>query len=263
MQPDKLEKLKKLLELTNEGLTRNEFLESFKKVMDQIFKLEAKLIEKIDYKTKDETDKLNQLKDEFAQVIEKAKEESDNSLSGFKRKTVELVNSLFAKSKVNQKLGSIIDNAVQKLDELDYKMSMIKNGIDGVNGTDGRDGIDGKDADEEAIKNKILEELEDELKALKKSIEELKTRKLGGGGGFSYIAMKQHIIDNETPSGTVNGTNKAFTLAHIPNPTASLKVYVNGMRMKSGGEDFTLSGSTITFVTAPPATSIITCDYQQ
>ena len=122
----------------------------------------------------------------------------------------------------------------------------------------------------EQLRNK-LELLEGEerldisaIEGLKEILEELKSRPLGGGGGgFSYIAMKQHIVDGETPSGAINGTNKVFTLASAPNPVNSLKVYVNGQRMKSGGEDFTLSGVTITFVTALPTGSILLVDYMK
>lgn len=80
-------------------------------------------------------------------------------------------------------------------------------------------------------------------------------------GGFSKVAMDIHIVDDETPTGTVNGVNKTFVLSSIPNPATSLKVYVNGQRMRIT-EDYTLSGSAITFNTAPPTTSIILCDYR-
>jgi len=55
---------------------------------------------------------------------------------------------------------------------------------------------------------------------------------------------------NETPSGTINGTNVTFTLANTPSNQISL--YLNGQYMVPGaGEDYTLSGSTITMAAAP------------
>lgn len=51
-----------------------------------------------------------------------------------------------------------------------------------------------------------------------------------------------------TPSGTVDGSNKVFTLANAPSPAGSLLLYRNGLLMSPGGVDFTLSGATITFV---------------
>jgi hypothetical protein len=55
--------------------------------------------------------------------------------------------------------------------------------------------------------------------------------------------------DAEVPSGSVNGTNATFTLANAPNPAASLQLVKNGQVLQAGGFDYTLSGSTITFVT--------------
>jgi len=40
-----------------------------------------------------------------------------------------------------------------------------------------------------------------------------------------------------------------------------LKVYVNGQRMRET-EDYTISATTITFLTPPPTGSIILCDYR-
>jgi hypothetical protein len=56
------------------------------------------------------------------------------------------------------------------------------------------------------------------------------------------------FVDAETPAGLVNGTNTTFTLANVPNPSTSLALYRNGLRMQTGG-DYSLSGSTITFLT--------------
>jgi hypothetical protein len=58
------------------------------------------------------------------------------------------------------------------------------------------------------------------------------------------------IVDNETPSGTCDGSNAAFTLAHTPSSAANLHLHKNGQLMTAGGADFTLATATITFVTA-------------
>jgi hypothetical protein len=57
------------------------------------------------------------------------------------------------------------------------------------------------------------------------------------------------FVDGDTPAGLVDGANTAFTLSGEPNPAASLTVYRNGMLQKPG-QDFTLSGNQIQFVTA-------------
>jgi hypothetical protein len=55
------------------------------------------------------------------------------------------------------------------------------------------------------------------------------------------------FVDGEVPTGAVNGTNTTFTLANAPNPSASLKLYKNGVLLAQG-VDYSLSGATITFV---------------
>ena len=58
------------------------------------------------------------------------------------------------------------------------------------------------------------------------------------------------FADNETPTGTINGTNDTFTLVQAPSPAASLKLYKNGMIQTAGGVDYTLATLTITYTAA-------------
>jgi len=57
------------------------------------------------------------------------------------------------------------------------------------------------------------------------------------------------FVDNEIPTGTIDGSNTAFTLTYAPSPTASLAVYRNGVLLKLG-QDYTLASNVITFVSA-------------
>lgn len=70
------------------------------------------------------------------------------------------------------------------------------------------------------------------------------------------------FADDETPAGLVNGTNKVFTLADAPDSISSLKLYLNGAYQSPAGEDYTLSGITITFVNAPVTGSILRAFYR-
>ena len=63
-----------------------------------------------------------------------------------------------------------------------------------------------------------------------------------GGTGSSGPGF----VDQETPTGAINGSNTVYTLSQAPNPAASLQLFRNGVHMKAG-VDFTLSGVTITF----------------
>ncbi len=55
----------------------------------------------------------------------------------------------------------------------------------------------------------------------------------------------------EIPSGTMNGTNKTFTLSQIP-LSGTLILQLNGV-IQALGVEFILSGSTVTYLSAPKA----------
>jgi len=83
--------------------------------------------------------------------------------------------------------------------------------------------------------------------------------KLNVSGGSSETA-----VDGETPGGTVNGSNATFTLANTP-ASGSLHLFVNGIRQRAGsGNDYTISGDTITFETAaiPLTGDVLLADYR-
>jgi len=70
------------------------------------------------------------------------------------------------------------------------------------------------------------------------------------------------FADNETPSGTINGANTTFTLAHTPSPAASLTCFENGVAQRAGGADFTLATATMTYGVAPPTGTTLVCNYR-
>jgi hypothetical protein len=56
------------------------------------------------------------------------------------------------------------------------------------------------------------------------------------------------FVDGDSPTGIVDGANGSFTLSGTPTPSTSLAVYRNGILQKAG-QDFSVSGAAITFVT--------------
>jgi hypothetical protein len=63
------------------------------------------------------------------------------------------------------------------------------------------------------------------------------------------------------PSGVLNGSNTVFTLANNF-VSGSVQAYLNGLRQKNVGNDFSETGANqITFVSAPISTDVIICDY--
>lgn len=71
------------------------------------------------------------------------------------------------------------------------------------------------------------------------------------------------FIDQETPAGSINGINTAFTLSQSPVPTSSLMVYRNGVHL-SAGVDFNAAGSVITFLSnqVPQSGDTVVCSYR-
>lgn len=60
-----------------------------------------------------------------------------------------------------------------------------------------------------------------------------------------------NFVDKEIPSGSINGSNTAFTLANTP-VAGSEHLYLNGQLQESGaGNDYTISGANITLLTTP------------
>jgi len=67
---------------------------------------------------------------------------------------------------------------------------------------------------------------------------------------------------NEAPGGTVNGSNTSFTLANSPF-SGNLMLFLNGVCLQPGaGNDYTLSGLTITMLTAPLTGDKLLATYQ-
>lgn len=58
------------------------------------------------------------------------------------------------------------------------------------------------------------------------------------------------FFEQETPSGTVNGSNVTFTLAQTPQENAAVLLFLDDT-LKRQTADYSISGVTITMVTAP------------
>lgn len=120
-----------------------------------------------------------------------------------------------------------------------------KDGIDGLS-MKGKDGKDGKSITKEEIKKMIQELLDKEPKQL---------------GGFHRGGI--NMVFNEIPSGSINGSNTTFTLANTPK-SGTEQLYLNGARLRSGaGNDYTISGGTITTLVTPLTGDNIICDYEK
>jgi hypothetical protein len=71
------------------------------------------------------------------------------------------------------------------------------------------------------------------------------------------------FVDQQTPTGAVNGVNTTFTLSQTPSPSTSLYAYRNGLLL-SLGINYTLSGNVITFLSGsiPQTNDVLLCSYR-
>jgi hypothetical protein len=79
---------------------------------------------------------------------------------------------------------------------------------------------------------------------------------------MSKIAGKWigNIFEQEIPSGLVNGSNVSYTLANVPQANEAVMVFLNGL-FQVYGTNFSVSGSTITFTSAPSVGQIVSVFY--
>ena len=68
-------------------------------------------------------------------------------------------------------------------------------------------------------------------------------------------------VENETPTGALNGSNKTFTLADSPNPVTSAELEINGQTVVYT-DDFSISGSTLTTIYGYPNGTIMRIRYR-
>jgi hypothetical protein len=76
------------------------------------------------------------------------------------------------------------------------------------------------------------------------------TALLAAVAGTDYMGPADFVV-RETPTGSVNSANVTFTLANTPIVNTEM-VFLNGILQEPGaGNDYTISGATITYLTAP------------
>jgi len=248
-------------ELFKDSATKQEVVDLTKTILEGVRNLNEKLSEKV-AQNKDRMDRaVSSLEREFDDFKVRMTSETDTKMS---KMYSEYINSLESavtqlKKDVNnvQKLIPKLPDYTDRFKELEKKIPepLVELPIEQQRSYT-RDLLEGIQEEEEKLAISAIAHLEEKL-------DELFKRATGGTttGGFNYAAIEIHIIDDETPTGTIDGSNQSFTIKHSPSPVSSLKVYMNGARMRIT-EDYTFSGKTITFVTAPPIGSILLTDYR-
>lgn len=129
MQDPRLERVKELAQILDDSLSREEFFDLFKKVLDFVRALEPKMLGKVDLKVANEQKKLlADFKKELGKISEEAKNQDKKA---FKK----------LESAVNSLTNYLVSESNRKMKQVDEKLSMIR---------------DGKDADEDMIVSRVL-----------------------------------------------------------------------------------------------------------
>lgn len=79
---------------------------------------------------------------------------------------------------------------------------------------------------------------------------------------FFTTTTSIEFVDEEIPTGTIDGSNTYFELDYTP-ITGSVHLYLNGQRQSINNNDYSISGTTITYTTAPPPGSYHCVDYRK
>lgn len=248
--------LQRLLSLLDpDSLTKEQFAEAFKKVLDYIKKIEEKNLSELDVMSKS-----------LKTATEALKNATSNDFSGLKGEIIQLT---------QKQLAEVNTGLKKKIEEIDQRLSEIKNG---------------EDADEDLIVDKVLSQIKfPEIKGIDEDLPKMGTQirdaleLLNGDERLDYTAIKGLrnyikglVKDNskpavgglrpantgiETLSGTIDGNNTVFTVSWIPE-----FITVNGQSMYNG-YGFALSSVagvlTITFENAPQTGDIIRSHYKE
>jgi hypothetical protein len=237
MEPNaKLKKLEELLKIIDEGVTREEFTKATQSLVDFVKKNKETTVSE-----------LSAIKEALDSALERIKGEASQAGAMTKQEVTATVDEMMSRMMLEHEA---------MMAECDTKCLNHRDGIDGVDGEDGLDGADGKDGSPdtpEQVRDK-LEKLrgEDRLSAdAVKGLDAFIVKEVKSGGatrGFvlRVNGVKQGMVNElnivgsgvaittvnglptvtitggsgatavETPTGTVDGNNTAFTVSNTP-----------------------------------------------
>lgn len=229
-----LKKLEDIVSLITESLTRKEFTDAFENVVNVIIKVR-------DDMRKEHEEYMSSMKAEHSDMVEE-----------MSNKNTELIQTA---------TKTVTEQATGMMKRIEQKLETVRDGLDGANGINGRDG---KDADEERVIREVLNklpkpqdgkdadisvinELENKIKQLNERITNIP--RATGRMGTRRIPMLRAI----DLTADVNGSATTFT---VPRDTVRVHLVWSTQFpvVLRPDVDFTLSGQTLTLVTAQVGT---------
>ena len=219
-------KIKEIADLINAGLTKQEFIDGFKKMLEHLKELEKNLNFKIDEKTQKALDDLSEVEKAHRQAVEKIEQENQSGLSNLKKWALEKIGQLFINSRIKEKIteldakltelnaykapdASIIALEASKMaqdgllplipiiDKLEEKLpqmgDLIANALEVL-------------PENKKLEISAIKDLKEELEKLENKIRKGKAMPAGGVGGGGRIAKVYDL------SASLDGVTKTFTL---------------------------------------------------
>ena len=239
---DVLERL--LTGLDKDNLTRQEFTDAFQKVVDLVLKIQ-----------KQQGEAIGKLEETYKMMIGRMQNDHSMTLADMKKQ----VDGLFVRERVDK----MATEHAERIKTVDERMAKVRDGKDGYipkKGKDYFDGVHGNRISPTEVRDKLeslsgkealdinklsgVEELKAELKDALGKVR-LGGRGFGRAGGFGGPLVKIII------TGTVNGTNAAFTL---DKDYSYIMLFWNG-QLQEETTHYTRAGQTITFTTGNIPTS--------
>lgn len=167
---------------------------------------------------------------------------------------------------IKETVADLLPQIVEELNgAVEGHMRSIKMEMRGPKGEQGPPGLDGETKTTKEEVELTAEEVKNKLSSLRGNdrLDASAIKNLPSGGRKGLLRGGGAAVRGpEIPTGTINGSNVTFTLLEAPK-TSSVMLFVNGAFQREGsGQDFTISGRTITMATAPPTGSNIICVYR-
>jgi hypothetical protein len=248
-----IDKLKRLLSLMDEdALTREEFIKNFKNVLDLVNKIKDS-----------NASQFNAFTNDFSNFKDNLEKNNTSKLEEF-RNNIDEIDSKFVV--LGEEIASKIANIIEKLENNENNKPIdeervIKETLTRIEFPEYKETI--LDTPEQ-IRDK-LEKLEGEnrldytaIKGLEDYIKQLSS-KLKGKNEPRVGGLRPADTGVETPSGTINGVNKAFTVTFVPK-----WLTINGQALYSdNGYALTSSSGvlTVTLDNAPLTNDILRSHY--
>ena len=117
-----IEKLREILKIANDGLTKEEFLANFQLVLDTLKKNKEFLSKEINRKTSKAVQDLEEFLNTAKEAIEKIEDDNKAGISNIKKWAIDKVNTLYAQSGVDKLLENKLNQVDKKLAEIDKEL---------------------------------------------------------------------------------------------------------------------------------------------